>query len=87
MNRPFKSINKGLTAGLAVIGIALGAVGIAAPASAQTTKPNILVIWGDDIGWSNVSAYNMGIRASARIWTRHSPSFSNMLWRWKIRRF
>jgi arylsulfatase A-like enzyme len=25
------------------------------------TKPNILVIMGDDIGWFNVSAYNMGI--------------------------
>jgi arylsulfatase len=24
-------------------------------------KPNILIIWGDDIGWSNVSAYNLGI--------------------------
>jgi arylsulfatase len=24
-------------------------------------KPNILVIWGDDIGWFNVSAYNLGI--------------------------
>ena len=24
-------------------------------------KPNILVIWGDDIGWSNISAYNMGM--------------------------
>ncbi|PZX48526.1 arylsulfatase [Algoriphagus chordae] len=24
-------------------------------------KPNILVLWGDDIGWSNVSAYNMGM--------------------------
>lgn len=24
-------------------------------------KPNILVIWGDDIGPFNVSAYNMGI--------------------------
>ena len=24
-------------------------------------KPNILVIWGDDIGQFNVSAYNMGI--------------------------
>ena len=23
-------------------------------------KPNILVIWGDDIGWQNVSAYGMG---------------------------
>jgi arylsulfatase len=23
-------------------------------------KPNILVIWGDDIGWQNLSAYGMG---------------------------
>ena len=28
---------------------------------AQPRKPNILVIWGDDIGWYNVSAYNMGV--------------------------
>ncbi len=24
-------------------------------------KPNILVIWGDDIGWNNPSAYNRGM--------------------------
>ena len=24
-------------------------------------KPNILVIWGDDIGWSNLSCYNLGL--------------------------
>jgi len=28
---------------------------------AQAAKPNILVIWGDDIGWENVSAYGMGV--------------------------
>ena len=28
---------------------------------AQTQKPNILVIWGDDIGQSNISAYTMGL--------------------------
>ncbi|SFN55282.1 arylsulfatase [Bizionia echini] len=28
---------------------------------AQTKKPNILVIWGDDIGWSNVSFNNNGM--------------------------
>jgi arylsulfatase len=27
----------------------------------STRKPNILVIWGDDIGWFNVSAYNNGV--------------------------
>ncbi|NET44228.1 MAG: arylsulfatase [Okeania sp. SIO2B3] len=32
-----------------------------AAALAETTQPpNILVIWGDDIGWQNVSAYGMG---------------------------
>ncbi len=34
----------------------------AAPAAAQD-RPNILVIWGDDIGWFNISAYNMGMMA------------------------
>lgn len=29
--------------------------------AAGGSKPNILIIWGDDIGWSNVSAYNMGM--------------------------
>ena len=29
--------------------------------SAQANKPNILVIWGDDIGQSNISAYTMGL--------------------------
>ena len=24
-------------------------------------QPNILVIWGDDIGWYNISAYNLGV--------------------------
>ncbi len=28
---------------------------------AATDKPNILVIWGDDIGQSNISAYTMGL--------------------------
>src|ERR1044071_1974155 len=30
-------------------------------AAAKTDKPNILIIWGDDIGWFNVSAYNHGV--------------------------
>jgi arylsulfatase len=32
----------------------------ARPAAPQG-RPNILVIFGDDIGWSNISAYNMGM--------------------------
>ena len=31
------------------------------PAAAQDKKPNIVIIWGDDIGQSNVSAYSRGL--------------------------
>lgn len=31
-----------------------------ARSSSPSSTPNILVIWGDDIGWQNVSAYGMG---------------------------
>ena len=31
------------------------------PAAAEEKKPNILVLWGDDIGQFNISAYNMGM--------------------------
>ena len=33
-------------------------------ATAQAPKPNIIVIMGDDIGWSNVGAYNQGLMYS-----------------------
>ena len=36
-------------------------VGVVATAHAQTEKPNILVIWGDDVGQSNISAYTFGL--------------------------
>ena len=34
---------------------------VAATAQARGKKPNILIIWGDDIGWNNPSAYNRGM--------------------------
>ena len=40
--------------------LTLGSMAMAGPISAQD-KPNILVIWGDDIGRSNISAYTMGM--------------------------
>ncbi len=43
--------------GLALSILFLGSAGIAMAAD----KPNILVIWGDDIGWSNLSAYHRGM--------------------------
>ena len=33
----------------------------ASPVLAQTKQPNILVIWGDDVGLWNISAYNHGM--------------------------
>ena len=44
----------------------VGAVAVltlaATPLAAQEQEqPNILVIWGDDIGWYNISAYNLGV--------------------------
>jgi arylsulfatase len=56
MNRS-RTFLRGLAAALVM------ATGAAAPALAQTAakKPNILIIWGDDIGGFNISAYNQGV--------------------------
>jgi len=43
----------------AVVALAFAALG-ATPGFAQD-KPNILVVWGDDVGQSNISAYTMGM--------------------------
>lgn len=45
--------------GLGTLLIMLCVTSLAGPALAQD-KPNILIIWGDDIGPYNISAYNMG---------------------------
>src|SRR5271168_1911703 len=36
---------------------------VAGAAMAQQSKPNIILIMGDDIGWANIGAYNQGIMA------------------------
>ena len=38
-----------------------GAAGVAPPAASGSGKPNILVIWVDDIGIANISAYSNGL--------------------------
>ena len=47
---------------LALIGatVALGLAAFVAPATAQD-RPNIVVIWGDDVGFWNVGAYSRGM--------------------------
>jgi arylsulfatase len=46
--------------GAAALVFTLIAVGLS-NVGAQEKKPNILIIWGDDIGWYNISAYNQGV--------------------------
>ena len=46
---------------LRVVRAALISVLVLPAASLAQDKPNILVIWGDDIGQSNISAYTMGL--------------------------
>jgi arylsulfatase A-like enzyme len=44
-----------------VLTFGLAAVGTATPTVAQESKPNIVIIWGDDIGQADISAYTFGL--------------------------
>ncbi|HMO63790.1 MAG TPA: arylsulfatase [Verrucomicrobiota bacterium] len=44
-----------------MLAVALAFAASTGAAFAQAKKPNILIIWGDDIGQFNISAYNMGM--------------------------
>ncbi|MHC4342487.1 MAG: arylsulfatase, partial [Planctomycetota bacterium] len=47
---------------LRLLGICLAMSLLAWPAQAQEAqKPNILILWGDDIGYWNISAINNGM--------------------------
>ena len=59
----------------ALVAITLAAP-ILAPATVQAQqqrKPNIVIIWGDDIGQSNVSAYSHGMMGFKRPTSIASP--------------
>ena len=58
MKRSRPSRPRGL---LGVVLVLLAGVVLASPAFAAKDKPNILVIFGDDIGQTNISAYTMGL--------------------------
>src|SRR5215471_13232632 len=50
--------------GLAMFAFAAAGIAASLPAAAQQPqRPNIIFIMGDDIGWSNIGAYNQGIMA------------------------
>ena len=66
-NDPLKLNRRNLLLGSAAT-VAGTAAAAASEAFAQSTstggvgkKPNILIIWGDDIGWNNPSCYNRGL--------------------------
>jgi len=46
---------------VSVLGVAVAIAAVAFVPAAAQDKPNILVIWGDDIGQSNISAYTRGL--------------------------
>ena len=50
----------------------LVAIVVPRAAFAQAKKPNILVIWGDDIGLANVSAYSDGL------WDLETPNIDRV---------
>ena len=52
-----KVLNYGLSL-LTAGGVLFGAL---APAHTADKKPNIVIIWGDDVGQSDISAYSMGL--------------------------
>ena len=55
MRKPFKSFKK------SSLVAALLASGLISASSLAAGPPNIVVIWGDDIGQSNISAYSNGL--------------------------
>ena len=57
------AFSKRLLAAAIPLAVAAGMAALGPPAMAQQSKPNIIVIMGDDIGWSNIGVYNQGIMA------------------------
>ena len=43
------------------LAFALAVLFATSPAAAAPKQPNIVIIWGDDIGQSNISAYTHGL--------------------------
>ena len=56
-----KRTNTLLNHGLSLLTAGAALFSAIAPAQGADKKPNILVLWGDDIGYWNISAYNRGM--------------------------
>src|SRR5271157_3252468 len=59
---------------LAVSSLLVGGIGTTEAQAAGAKKPNILVIFGDDIGYWNVSVYNQGMMHTRRPTSTGSPT-------------
>jgi hypothetical protein len=60
MNAKKKHYVKRITLTTLALALGLALIG-SASAQAASKRPNIVVIWGDDIGYWNISAYNQGM--------------------------
>ena len=54
------------------LGLSAAALGPSAYAAGESSKPNILIIMGDDIGYWNISAYNRGMMG------HHTPNIDRI---------
>ena len=53
--------NRLLSCAAALLALPAALIVSTLPTQAADKKPNILVIWGDDVGRDNISAYSRGI--------------------------
>jgi len=60
-SRIYHLSRKLMSLGAALLAALVFVAALSPSAGAQDKKPNILVIWGDDIGQSNISAYTFGL--------------------------
>ena len=56
-----KQLTRQTAVPLIAVALVFGLCLFAGAADAANKKPNILVIWGDDIGQDNISAYHRGL--------------------------
>jgi len=73
MKGEYKMKSSKYTIFLALLACVVATVSFTAEAQAQAKKPNIVVIWGDDIGESNISALSFGLMGYQTLTSTGSP--------------
>jgi arylsulfatase len=67
-------MNRKKLSSVLAVPLLLSAMSMAGMSHAADKPPNILVIMGDDIGWSNIGVYNQGMMAGR---TPHLDQLAN----------